>query len=234
MKKIVSMVAGLAATAAFAVEMPQVQTLSYSVQGSEKYADGSELSNGECYALVWSEDGVFEGINGDGTAKGAGDEVIYIGQIVKNAAVTFQIAQDFKGGGTFEIWILDTRVFKNGEIVAIGKADGGSVTITHAAKAVSATVAVAGSTSVPTSASGIPGGAIAAPTAPAEIPPFRFTSIKVDGDYVVMEAENTVPGVNYTTVVDGKEAGVTTATSGKIVLIRAKTADSAIIRGLVK
>ena len=234
MKKIVSMIAGLAATVAFAVEMPQVLTLSYSIQGAEKYADGSDLSAGECYALVWSEDGEFEGINGNGTPKGAGDEVIYIGQIAKNAAVSFQIAKDFKAGGTFEIWILDTRVFRNGEIVAIGKASGGSLTVTHAAKAVSAEVSVAGGPTVPAGASGIPGGVIAAPTAPASIPPLRFTSIKLDGNYVVMEADSTVPGVNYTTVVNGKEAGVTTATSDKIILIRPKEGDSAIIRGLAK
>lgn len=235
MKKLVSMVMGLAAAVAFAAPAPEVQTLSFSIQGAETYADGSALADGECYALVWSEDGVFEGINGDGTAKGAGDEVIYIGKIVKGAAVSFQIADGFKSSGSFDIWILDTRVFENGAVQSIGKTVSGKVTITHAVKATTAAVAVSGSQTAPAAVGGIPGGAvISAPTAPANIPPLKFTSIKLDGGYVVMEAEDTVPGVNYATVANGKESGITTATSSKIILIRPKEGNTAIISGLAK
>lgn len=235
MKKLVSMVMGLVAAAAFAIPMPQVQLLTFSIQGTETYADGSALADGECYALVWSTDGVFEGVNADGTAKGDGDEVIYIGQIVKGADVSFQIADGFKSSGSFDIWILDTRVFENGVVKSIGKTAGGKVTISKAGKATAAAVKVGGSQSAPTTLGGVPGGAVvSAPTAPANIPQLKFTSIKLDGDYVVMEAENTVPGVNYTTVAGGKEAGITTATGNKIILIRPKEGDSAIIRGLAK
>lgn len=235
MKKLVSMVMGLVAAAAFAIPMPEVQVLTFSIHGAETYADGSALADGECYALVWTEDGVFEGINADGTAKGAGDEVVYIGKIVKGADVSFQISDGFKNSGFFDVWILDTRVFENGEVKSIGKTLSGKVVISKAVKATSAAVAVAGSQGAPTVIGGVEGGAvISAPTASANIPPLKFTSIKLDGDYVVMEAENTVPGVNYTTIADGKEAGITTATSNKIILIRPKEGDSAIIRGLTK
>ena len=237
MKKLVSMVMGLAAAVAFAVPMPQVQTLNFSIQGTETYADGSALADGECYALVWSADGVFEGINADGTAKGEGDEVVYIGQIVKGVDVSFQIADGFKGNqGYFDIWILDTRVFENGVVKSIGKTAGGKVLVSKAAKATSAAVKAGSSQSAPTTVGGVAGGAvIAAPTVdPAAVKPLRFTSIKLDGDYVVMEAEGSVPGVSYATVADGKEAGLTTATSGKIILIRPKEGDSAIIRGISK
>ena len=234
MKKLVSMVMGLAAAVAFAVPMPQVQVLNFSIQGNETYADGTALAEGECYALVWSEDGQFEGIDGEGKAKRAGDEVVYIGQIVKGADVSFQIADGFKTSGLFDIWILDTRVFENGEVKSIGKS-GDTVTVTKAVKATTAAVQVAGSQSAPTAIGGVPGGAVVSgSTAPANIPPLKFTSIKLDGGYVVMEAENTIPGVNYTTVADGKEAGITTATSSKIILIRPKEGDSAIIRGIAK
>ena len=234
MKKLVSMVMGLAAAAAFAIPMPQVQLLTFSIQGTETYADGSALADGECYALVWSEDGIFEGVNADGTAKGAGDEVVYIGQIVKGVDVAFQIADGFKSKGSFDIWILDTRVFENGAVKSIGKS-GDKVTVTKAVKATSAAVEVAGSQGAPTAVGGVPGGAVVSgSTAPANIPPIKFTSIKLDGGYVVMEAENTVAGVNYTTVADGKEAGITTATGSKIILIRPKEGNSAIISGLAK
>ena len=235
MKKLVSMVMGLAAAAAFAVPMPEVQVLSFSVQGTETYADGSSLADGECYALVWSEDGQFAGIDGEGKAKRAGDEVIYIGQIVKGVDVSFQIADGFKSSGSFDIWILDTRVFENGEVKSIGKSVDNKVTVTKAVKATTAAVQVAGSQSAPTAIGGVPGGAVVnVPTAPANVPPLRFTSIKLDGDYVVMEAEDVVPGVNYATVADGKESGITTATGNKIILIRPKEGNQAIISGLAK
>lgn len=235
MKKLVSMVMGLAAAAAFAIPMPEVQVLNFSIQGNETYADGSALADGECYALVWSEDGQFVGIDGEGKAKRAGDEVIYIGQIVKGADVSFQIADGFKSSGSFDIWILDTRVFENGEVKSVGKTTGNKVTVTKAVKATSAAVEVAGSQGAPTAVGGVPGGAVVSgSTAPANIPALKFTSIKLDGGYVVMEAENTVAGVNYTTVADGKEAGITTATGSKIILIRPKEGDSAIIRGIAK
>ena len=233
MKKLVSMVMGLAAAAAFAAPMPEVQVLTFSVTGAETYADGSALADGECYALVWAKDGEFDGINADGTAKGANEEVLYIGTIDKDRTVAFQIEDGFKTDGAFDIWILDTRVLENGAVKKIGKSNG-KVLVTHAAKATAASVAVAGSQAAPTATPVAGGTVIAGSTAPANIPALRFTSIKLDGDYVVMEAEGVVPGVNYTTVVDGKEAGVTTATSGKITLIRPKEGDSAIIRGIAK
>ena len=235
MKKLVSMVMGLAAAAAFAIPMPEVQVLSFSVQGSETYADGSALADGECYALVWSEDGQFSGIDGEGKAKRAGDEVIYIGQIVKGVDVSFQVADGFKSSGSFDIWILDTRVWENGEVKSIGKSADNKVTVTKAVKATTAAVQVAGSQSAPTAVGGVPGGAVVnVPTAPANGPPLRFTSIKLDGDYVVMEAEDVVPGVNYATVANGKESGITTATGNRIILIRPKEGNSAIISGLAK
>ena len=235
MKKLVSMVMGLAAAAVFADPMPQVQVLSFSVQGTETYADGSALADGECYALVWSADGQFAGIDGEGKAKRAGDEVIYIGKIDKDANVSFQIADGFKSSGSFDIWILDTRVFENGAVKSIGKTTSGNVTVTHAVKATTAAVQVAGSQSAPTAIGGVPGGAIvSAPTVSENIPQLKFTSITLDGDYVVMAAENTVPCVNYTTVVNGEESGITTATGNTIILIRPKKGDSAIITGLAK
>ena len=234
MKKLVSMVMGLAAAAVFAAPMPEVQVLTFSVTGAETYADGSALADGECYALVWAEDGEFDGIKADGTAKGADEEVLYIGTIAKDSTVAFQIEDGFKTGGAFDIWILDTRVLENGAVKSVGKS-GDKVVVTHAAKATAASVAVSGSQTAPTAAPVADGTVVTGATVdPTKIPQLKFTSIKLDGDYVVMEAEDTVPGVNYVTVSGGKESGITTATSNKIILIRPKEGNSAIITGLSK
>lgn len=234
MKKVISMVMGLAATVALAIPVPRTQVLTFTIPGTERYADGSLVADGECFALVWSKDGNFEGVKPDGTAQGEGDEVVYIGEIAKGSEVIFQIEEGFKSGGYFDVWILDTRVFVNGEVTSVGQRN----SITHAGKATAVRLANSSSgVSAPTTMTLDGGAVVSGPTIdPAQIPPMMFTSIKVEGDWVRMEAENTIPGVNYTTVADdGSEGAITTGTqSGKITLIRRKTADSAIIRGMVK
>ena len=233
MKKLILMVLGVAATAAFAIQKPEVQVLTFTVTGAETYADGSALADGECFALVWSKDGKFEGVNVDGTAKREGDEVVYIGKIVKDNTVVFRIEDGFKTGGSFDIWILDTRVLENDTVKSIGKT-GGKVVVSHAAKATVAAVQASGSQAIPTSVEGLPNGVVIAPPTidPANIPDFKFTDIKVDGDWVVMEIDNTIPGVNYTSVdTAGEKGSVTSGNGGKITLIRPKQGDSAIIRG---
>lgn len=238
MKKLVSMVMGLAAAAALAIPMPQVQVLTFSVQGNETYADGSPLADGECYALVWSADGVFEGLNADGTAKGAGDEVVYIGQIVKGADVVFQIADGFKGNtGYFDIWILDTRVFENGESKSIGKSSDGKVMITYAAKATGSAVKVEGAQSAPTVASGVEGGAVvSAPTVDlgsVQKPVISGLSFETDakgGQVVVITLEKTVLGARYAvqgsatpTMQNAVRTEITTGTGRPMQLIAPKT-----------
>ena len=236
MKKLVSMVMGLAAAAAFAIPMPEVQVLTFSVTGTETYADGSALADGECYALVWAKDGEFDGINADGTAKGADEEVLYIGTIDKDSTVAFQIADGFKTGGAFDIWILDTRVFENGAVKSVGKS-GGKVVVTHAAKATAASVAATGSQAAPTAAKAAEDTVVAGGTVnSADIPALKFSAIKIDGDWVVMEAENSVSGVNYTTEnADGEEGAITSGQNGKkIKFIRPRKAKGEIIRGKAK
>ena len=224
MKKLVSMVMGLAAVAAFAAPMPEVQVLTFSVTGAETYADKSALEDGECYALVWSADGTFEGINADGTAKDAADKVVHIDQIEKDADICFQIADG--NSGVFDIWILDTRVFKNGAVDLVGKDKDGKVTVSHAAKAIGAAVTVSGSSApaAPTAVSGAEGGFI--PTVAAkDIPHPKFTNIdpKKDG-FVEMTLVDVVPGVRYVTMtIDDKEkSGEFTATDTTMKLFRDK------------
>ena len=215
----------------YAISMPEVQVLSFAVSGAETYPDGSALAKDECYAFVWSKDGNFDGLNPDGTPIHEGDEVLYIGKIYKDSNVVFRLEDGFKSGGTFEVFILDTRVFENDKLQSVGKTKG-IVNVRDYVKAANAKVMSSGSQAIPTAMltpiEGLPNGVvIAQPTIdPANIPAFRFTSIYVDGNWVVTIIDNTIPGVNNATV---------SGTEGKpIVLIRPKTADSAIIRGSVK
>ena len=242
MKKLVSMVMGLAAAAAFAIPVPPVQVLSFSIQGTETYEGGAALADGECYALVWSADGQFGGLNADGTVKRAGDEVVYIGKIMKDRAVSFQIADGFKSTGYFDVWILDTRVFDNGAVKSVGKTADGAYSISRAAKAATAAVTLSGSQSAPGSVQGgtvvIDGRTINLADVPAPV----IDDFKAEGDYVIIEMKGTIPGVNYAvlysvdvTRANPVEVGLTTGTAdGSVRIIAPKAGDSGTYWGVVK
>ena len=225
MKKLVSIVLGLAAAFAFADEMPQVQVLTFVVSGAEKYEDGSALADGECFALVWSDGTApFAGIDAEGKAKREGDEVVYIGKIVKDSPVTFQIANDFKNGGTFEVWVLDTRVFDNGEVKSIGKAENGDVIVAKASKATESIVV--GSVPVSLDISDVKSWGQTADDVNAP----RITDIVLEGDLVKITIGNVVKGVNYVIVgseslemANPKAGLITSATGDTMTLVAPKS-----------
>lgn len=117
MKKIMFLITGLLATAAFAGMNNVVVT--FSTQGPDKYADGSTVLDGECYALVWTPDGAeFAGINADGSAV-ASNKVVIAAPIAKGGRcpqVQFQIDEEYRKanfpGGTWSVVLLDTRRYK--------------------------------------------------------------------------------------------------------------------------
>ena len=64
------MLAGLVLVAGLAFADGADDTLiTFSTNGAEpdRYADGQIVLDGECYALVWSKDGVFDGLKADGS-----------------------------------------------------------------------------------------------------------------------------------------------------------------------
>lgn len=224
MKKLISIVLGLAAAFAFADEMPQVQVLTFVVSGAEKYEDGSALADGECFALVWSDGKEpFAGVDAEGKAKREGDEVVYIGKIVKDSPVTFQIANGFKSGGTFEVWVLDTRVFDNGEVKSIGKTEDGNVIVSKASKATESIVvgSVLDSVISDVKSWGQTADDVNAP---------KITDIVVEGDLVTIKVGNVVKGVNYVIVgseslemTNPKAGYVTSATGDTMTLVAPKS-----------
>lgn len=238
MKKIVSILAGLAAGAAFAVEQPEVQVVSFSSQGTDYYADGkTSVLDGECYALVWSKDGVFEGIAGDGSPKDPNDKVVYVGAFAKDGKckyVEFHVANDYATEGKFDVWVLDTRVFKDGEIVSWGK--NGKMIVTAAAKANEASVAVASGAAAPSGMAGLEKGACATEGSvdldKIEPPVISRLSFDRDGEgnrLAVISFDKTVQGARYSilgakapTMKDAQEGAVTTGTGEPMSIIAPK------------
>ena len=89
----------------------------FSTPGPDRYADGSIVRDGECYALVWSPAGTaFAGFNADGTAVSSRDRVVLAGELALDGRcidVNFQIpAADYEElqGGEWAVCLVDTRM----------------------------------------------------------------------------------------------------------------------------
>ena len=84
-------------------------------KGPDKYADGSQVQVGECYALVWSQ-GEFAGFKADGSLVNADDLVFVILSRADEKGACDWFAYDvpnsvMKKGGNVSLWLLDTRTF---------------------------------------------------------------------------------------------------------------------------
>jgi len=78
MKRTVSLICLLLSGMVFADMADKV--LRFSTAGTDRYADGSVVMDGECYALVWSPKGTtFSGFNADGTPVSSADRVVLAG-----------------------------------------------------------------------------------------------------------------------------------------------------------
>lgn len=80
-----------------------------------KYGDGTTVLDNECFALCWSQDGTFSGINADGTLVNTDEtqeKLVYFTKLpVTNGSVapwTFFVNDD-KNSGCYLVQVLDTR-----------------------------------------------------------------------------------------------------------------------------
>lgn len=122
MKKTVFGLTLLAGALAFAGVDNVVVT--FSTQGPDKYADGEQVRDGEIYALVWVKDGgVFAGLDANGDpADPDGNKVVLKAPVARGGRcplVQFEIDETFYkreglGGGTFSVYLMDTRKFELG------------------------------------------------------------------------------------------------------------------------
>ena len=77
LKRLGLMLALLAGMQAEALSSIQDRLLRFSTPGPDRYADGSLVLDGECYALVWSPKGTaFAGFNADGTVVSSNDRIV--------------------------------------------------------------------------------------------------------------------------------------------------------------
>ena len=89
----------------------------FSTSGIDRYADGTAVVDGECYALVWSPKGsTFAGFSADGTTVSSADRVVLAAPLAVNGRCRdslFQIsAEEYAEleGGEWAVCLVDTRM----------------------------------------------------------------------------------------------------------------------------
>ena len=117
-KTLVAGLVGLLAAASFASKDNVVIT--FCSQGPDTYADGSNVLDGETYALVWTPAGAtFQGFAADGSAV-APSKVVLKAPVAKDGKcpfIKYEIDEDYAkknyDGGSWAVYLLDTRTFKD-------------------------------------------------------------------------------------------------------------------------
>jgi len=128
MKKSLMML-GAAMMAAMAFAGADNVIISFATPSPDKYADGTQVADGEVYALIWTAAGKeFAGVNGDGTLVGTDSKIVVKAPVAKDGKcpqILFRIDEDYVKanypGGTWGVYLLDTRTFVVDEDGVIAK-----------------------------------------------------------------------------------------------------------------
>lgn len=168
---------------------------------ADKYADGSAVKDGEWYALCWSTDGNFEGLNLDCTPVDPNDLVCLKAPLAKNGHCPYTVFQidsrspNCKRSGKYCVVMLDTR--GTGGVPAEADADGKPKVLNGSVVAANYT---AGSATSGTSPEKKPEGGTWAESAVAgEVPQPVIKGFTVVNDaQVKIDVEGLVPNIAYT------------------------------------
>ena len=185
----------------------------FSTPGPDRYADGSIVRDGECYALVWSPPGTaFAGFNADGTPVSSNDRVVLAGALAQDGKcrdAVFQIpAKEYAAlaGGEWAVCLVDTRNLagvptgtQNGKPVRVNRwgivSCGVNITDAASARPRLAAAAPGGTRSVASAARANNLSAV-----PPNLAPPQITAIEVADGEVWLGVDGTVPYLDYTII----------------------------------
>ena len=165
----------------------------------DRYLDKEEVIDGEWNALVWSADGVFEGITTECKPVDSSDEVVIVASLAKGRCCPYSVFQvdssSVHSTGKYAVYMLDTRNAAKTAVAAAG-ADGKPAYVNGAIAAmqysvtaeegVSAGSAVAGAWAE----SGVDAGS-------ENFSQAKVASIDVVGANVEIVVEGMMPGIKY-------------------------------------
>ena len=204
---------------ASANDFPGDYLISFSSPGPDRYADGTIVPDGECYALVWSPAGkTFSGFNADGTASSSSDRVVLAGPLALDGRCRdsiFQVPEYTYAvleGGNWAVCLVDTRRVngvpagvKDGKPVRVnrwGLVNGG-VSIEPASASTLAPPATAGGTRANVSAAFATFGGAGTRATHLSTVPFgaqkpTITAMNLSDGIVTLYVTDTVPWLSYT------------------------------------
>ena len=177
--------------------------ISFSTPGTDRYADGTAVRDGECYALVWVKDGAeFAGIAADGTAVDSATSAILLSAPVAKdgrcPSVVFELdaalARRYEGGA-FSVYLLDTRNAA-GQVRGIG-ANGRAVAVNGYGKAGAVGGVEEPKTEARFAAKGGGVAVVAKSALPKDAPKPRIKAMKVHGGNVYLTVAGTLSCLQY-------------------------------------
>ena len=208
MKKFIAICACAASVWAFGAANDVV--LTFSSKGPDIYADGTQVLDRECYALVWIPNGSTGfAIAADGTeVDSAQGKIVLTLPVAKDGrcpTIAFQLGAsvaDKYTNGEWALYLLDTRkVAANGKVTLAGVANGRAMAVNAAGLVTSGSVKAKNTRndSAPASleAGASSASAAVASAVPADAPKPQIKGIKVEGDYVYVTVANTAPYLQY-------------------------------------
>ena len=203
MKKLLFSAAVLSAMMTFATDYAAV---SFSSTGTDTYADGTLVPDGEMYALVWSADGVFEGLNVDGTPTDANDKVVVALSLKKGESVIVNIeaTDPVVTTGSLAVLLADTRT-------AEGKVAGALKHVKATAKLDQEVKVSTGSAPTSVAAGATAKDAAVAAGFPADFPMPKITGMALTDTQVILTVEDTNPNADYAV-----QGGDTPAANGEV------------------
>jgi len=194
--------------------------LMFSTQGPDKYSDGTQVLDGECYALCYVTDTGAFAIKADGTAA-AGGEVLLTAPVAKDGRcpnllyVVDAAKAESLTGGSYAVYLLDTRTSKAaGAALANGK-DGAALVVNGAGAVVKGGTTGTEATDTIAQLPAAPNGCGAVQVASVIDQP-KITAIKVEGANIKLTVADLSPAANYQVVTGTGVSGVSTPVAATV------------------
>ncbi len=193
------------------------RTINFSSTGPDCYADGTQVLDGEVYALVYAS-GEFDGLKADGTLVDSNDKIVCKAPLAKNGRcpfITFILDGDNAdlSESNLSVYLLDTRkTVKNGDavVVSVGPQSGSYDGVVYNGY-VKVDATISSSRNATAGVTSLAGGVVTALPDGVENPSIADFRMLDDGQ-AILEVANTSPYVNYTV-----SGGKTPAANEKVI-----------------